>query len=504
MLLQQGYGLDAQATEEHVDVLSDGFAFRLRLATERDAAMAAKALAARQATEGPAARLTPADDMALRLWHQGAVGGVAAAAPAFGPTVRLAKRWVGAHLLSPHLCEEAVELLVVAVFAGEGVAARATTMLSEGGASQRDAAAAAAAAPASRLSGFLRFLRLLADHPWRVQPLLVDPQAELSQAQRDALVRAHAAAREAGAAPAMALCTPSDASGGAWTQGRPAAQLLHRLAVLAARSAARLERLLLPAAAAAGGSSEAAAAAAVAAVFSRDEREYDAIIRLRRDALPHADRDLQLPGARPKGTGKRNAGAVEPEDGGCSLSLAALAEQLSAEAEAAATKHSRAVLKGIPHSEHGAALLVPPPACSCVSICWSSLATTARPAHLSQASSTRAARAPCAVSCSSASTRCRCTCHSWRRACPTWQSSALTMWAARWWASSGGPRRARWPRSWPAARRQQRLQTRLARPARRSARGGGPAWPTAAAVAQQQQQQAVGGRCWRCWQTWCI
>lgn len=43
-LMHQVLGLDAVAAEEFVDVLRDGFAFRLRLATERDAAMQEQAL----------------------------------------------------------------------------------------------------------------------------------------------------------------------------------------------------------------------------------------------------------------------------------------------------------------------------------------------------------------------------------------------------------------------------------------------------------------------------
>eukprot|EP00887_Chlorella_sp_A99_P002636 scaffold6.g2636.t1 len=330
-LLAQSYGMEASAAEGYVDVLSDGFAFRLRLATERDAAMAAKLLAIRRAVEGPGAASAPDDDAALRAWHQGAVGGVAAASPAFEGAVRLAKRWVGAHLLSPHLAEEAVELLVASLFAGEAAPARAT----DGAAAPPGGAGgAAAAAPAAPLAGFLRFLRLLADHPWRVQPLIVDPQAELSASQRDAILRQHAARRGAGTAPALCLATARDPGGGAWTAGRPAPQLLPRLVVLAQRSAAALEGLLLPTAAPADGGT--AAAAAAAAIFARDATEYDALLHLRRDALPNADRDVRVPGARERdGAGAPRSGAEEA---------------LRAEAESATTKHSRAILKGIPQS----------------------------------------------------------------------------------------------------------------------------------------------------------
>jgi hypothetical protein len=42
--LHQTLGMEASASEDWVDVLTDGFAFRLLLATERDAAMQQKAM----------------------------------------------------------------------------------------------------------------------------------------------------------------------------------------------------------------------------------------------------------------------------------------------------------------------------------------------------------------------------------------------------------------------------------------------------------------------------
>lgn len=43
----------------------------------------------------------------------------------------------------------------------------------------------------SRVSGFLQFLHLLSTHPWQEQALVVDPNAELSAANREAAVAAH-------------------------------------------------------------------------------------------------------------------------------------------------------------------------------------------------------------------------------------------------------------------------------------------------------------------------
>jgi hypothetical protein len=93
--------------------------------------------------------------------------------------------------------------------------------------------------------------------------------------------------------------------------------MLHRAAVLARRAAGRLEAALL---------AGAPAAASLSAAFCHDEGDYDAVIRLRRDALPDADLPC-LPGAAapPPGAFARVLAAEVPDD-----------------------RHCRAVLRGVP------------------------------------------------------------------------------------------------------------------------------------------------------------
>lgn len=90
----------------------------------RDEVMAAKAaesLKPSLALPSPTAALgagRPRDTLALQrqAWHHGMLGGVSAEHPAFSGTVRLAARWVGAHLGGAALSQEATELITVAVF----------------------------------------------------------------------------------------------------------------------------------------------------------------------------------------------------------------------------------------------------------------------------------------------------------------------------------------------------------------------------------------------------
>jgi hypothetical protein len=55
-------------------------------------------------------------------WHHGLVAALEGQYAAFGPTCRLAKRWLGTQLLGSQLGCEAVELLVGAAFCGPALA----------------------------------------------------------------------------------------------------------------------------------------------------------------------------------------------------------------------------------------------------------------------------------------------------------------------------------------------------------------------------------------------
>ncbi|KAF5838727.1 Nrap protein [Dunaliella salina] len=139
--LEKSYGLITQTSEDAVDVFVDGFAFRLTLYSGRDEALMARlasdmlsrpapnaatlpgatgpgGLSAGAASDAASPAASPESMPLIRNWHHGLVQAVGGANPAYAPTVRLAHRWLGAHLLSNHFAEEAVELLVAAAFTG--------------------------------------------------------------------------------------------------------------------------------------------------------------------------------------------------------------------------------------------------------------------------------------------------------------------------------------------------------------------------------------------------
>ena len=283
--ISSNFGIEATASESHVLVLSDGFAFKLILIAERDL-QSVKALSPVALGE-VAEAASIASSVPLRVWHQGSISALSGENPAYEPSVRLAKRWIAAQLLSPHFRDETVECLVAHCFLSGG--------------------ATPYPPPASRLSGFLQFLMLLADHPWHIAPILVDPNKELTTAERIKAVRSFDCSTSA-----MGILTPKDLSGRAFTNDRPSKALLYRASTLAGRSAKVLERALLE-----GRISD---PLLFEPLFTTDLTEYDAVMYLRLDALPHSDRDLGLSilsDFRQKFVGKSD-------------------------------KHSRSILKGIP------------------------------------------------------------------------------------------------------------------------------------------------------------
>ena len=79
---------------------------------------------------------------------------------AYGNGVRLCKRWAAAHLLSNHLSEEAIELVVARLFV----------------------CPAPCAVPGSAVCVLLRFLNLIAHFDWASEPLIVNLNHELKGA----------------------------------------------------------------------------------------------------------------------------------------------------------------------------------------------------------------------------------------------------------------------------------------------------------------------------------
>ncbi|KAG1665156.1 hypothetical protein FOA52_005537 [Chlamydomonas sp. UWO 241] len=116
--LEAGCGLNAVCSEECVDVLVDGFAFRLLFHSTRDEAVWAKQAEEEAAGTAVAGSSSQRTAPLVASWHHGLVSLVAGANPAYAPAARLASRWLSSQMLGNHFAPEAVELLVASVFCG--------------------------------------------------------------------------------------------------------------------------------------------------------------------------------------------------------------------------------------------------------------------------------------------------------------------------------------------------------------------------------------------------
>eukprot|EP00897_Mesotaenium_endlicherianum_P009718 jgi/Mesen1/8775/ME000524S08069 len=173
--MEQQHGVHFQASEDCVDLLADGYAFRVSIAYEKDptlldrsifqTALGLPAAPAAPGSKSWSAHMAPQDDAALRCVHSSTLHGLQGMQPLYGPVTRLAKRWVACHMLGGVVGEEALELLTAHLFTRP----------------------APFAVPRSRIAGFLRFLTLLSTHDWATSPLVVDVNDDLSAANYQAI-----------------------------------------------------------------------------------------------------------------------------------------------------------------------------------------------------------------------------------------------------------------------------------------------------------------------------
>lgn len=213
-------GLTTQAFQNHVDVMKDGFVFRLRIAYQREPALL------RQCTM-PDGMIKSVDCKEARSLERETnhlpkltsyLHGLHQLQPAFGPATCIAKRWVASHMIRwSHFPEEAVELLMASVFLNP----------------------APFSPPAQPQIAFLRFLHLLSRTNWHLEPLVLNFNNELKRDDILDIERRFTSDRIQ--LPAMFIATPSDTENSLWTKEAPSLTILARVAILASQSLKVLE-----------------------------------------------------------------------------------------------------------------------------------------------------------------------------------------------------------------------------------------------------------------------
>ncbi|XP_074312667.1 uncharacterized protein LOC141648101 isoform X2 [Silene latifolia] len=220
--LQSKHGVTCVATEDNVDVLLLGYAFRLKILHERGLS-----LVKRQGNQFK--RVSSIDkQLFVRSQHSSMINGLQGRFPIYGAVVRLAKRWAASHLFSACLGCEVTELLAAHLFLNP----------------------LPFRAPNSRVTGFLRFLRLLSEYDWNFSPLVVDINNDLTTDDLTEINENFMSSRKAQEAnpfevsPAIYMATTYDKSSEAWTDSSPNTMELKRLVAYARSSANLLTRLV--------------------------------------------------------------------------------------------------------------------------------------------------------------------------------------------------------------------------------------------------------------------
>ncbi|CAN8001209.1 unnamed protein product, partial [Ixodes hexagonus] len=255
-LLQENAKLVATAHPEYVDVLKDGFVFRLRIAAHKEIGLARQSVGPNGAIAIKDTELSRKIEFETEILPSltSTLHGLQQQHSTFSAACRLGKRWVASQLLSGHVTEECIELLVASVYV----------------------APAPYAVPNSPRVGFQRFLALLANHDWARQPLIVNFSGKLTKDEEADIHSMFVGQRST--LPPMFLATPLDGQQRSrWTEHAPTGQILHRLVSLARESLKVLEgQIMCP------------LEADIKQIFRPPLDPYDVLIHLDERRLPTA------------------------------------------------------------------------------------------------------------------------------------------------------------------------------------------------------------------------
>ncbi len=198
---------------------ANGSVFRLRIHNEKEQALNErrlkdKTLSPRDRDEAVMALAEYKRSFVQASSHTQSVRILCTRLPLLSQTMRLVKRWFGSHLLSLHFSEELIELLTVRTFVQPYPWQ----------------------APSSVHTGFLRTLLFLSRWDWRVEPLIVNINGELSSQDVEGITTRFEAWRkiDPGMNRVVLLAASNlDLDGVTWTQTGPSKVVATRMTALA-------------------------------------------------------------------------------------------------------------------------------------------------------------------------------------------------------------------------------------------------------------------------------
>ncbi|ORX43485.1 Nrap protein [Hesseltinella vesiculosa] len=212
------------AARGHLDVYYHGFVFRCHLFLEQEQELLTRLADTKPSPLSKVSLTSPERLLAKQALHQHTVlfqhrrehtfniQKLCARFPAFSTTMRLVKRWFGAHMLSAQVPEEIIELLCASVFLDP----------------------LPFTAPVSPYTGFARTMALIASWDWPSTPLVVDIEEEMTAADRETAAQAFEQQRLSASAKSMVIATAQDLHGARWwSSGQASPGVIARLQSLA-------------------------------------------------------------------------------------------------------------------------------------------------------------------------------------------------------------------------------------------------------------------------------
>ncbi|GAB6018990.1 Nucleolar protein 6 [Chamberlinius hualienensis] len=221
--LKSDYNLVCSVNRNYIDVVKNGFVFRLIVATSRE-------VVALKSLTSPTGMLKYDDtDESIALQVRidllpkltSALHGLNMQHSAFGTICRLAKRWIYAQLLWDHIDDVAIELLVASLFTQPQPFVH----------------------PHCPTVGFLRFLHLLCSFDWKISPLIVNLNNGFTKGEISEIETKFVSSRSE--FPSMCILTPFDRQKSICTKQKPLPMIIYRLHCLAKASLEVLENQYL-------------------------------------------------------------------------------------------------------------------------------------------------------------------------------------------------------------------------------------------------------------------
>lgn len=222
--LRDTYGLLSFANIEFSDVFYKGYVFRLVVSTSRELMVMKTAVA----TDGTIISRDSEESIKLEknIFHltrlTSVLHGLQLENPHYGAVTRLAKRWISSQLLLDYFHEEAIDLICAYLFVHPEPYK----------------------SPNSILTGFVRFIELMATFDWKNQPLIININNEFKK--EDLVDIQLNFQNNRNKLPVIFIATPYDGAhrdSTMWTKDKPTIQILYRVVLLAKECLNNIENL---------------------------------------------------------------------------------------------------------------------------------------------------------------------------------------------------------------------------------------------------------------------